>query len=41
MKKELNKKSNQVTVLLQGSYNVDSEVLKKFIKEEHLSLIHI
>ena len=25
MKKELNKKSNQVTVLVQGSYTVDSD----------------
>ena len=33
MKKELNKKSNQVTVLLQGSYTVDSDELKKFIRE--------
>ena len=40
MKKELNKKSNQVTVLLQGSYNVDSEVLKKFIREEHCPLFY-
>ena len=40
MKKELYKKSNQVTVLLQGSYNVDSEVLKKFIREEHCPLFY-
>ena len=40
MKKELNKKSNQVNVLLQGSYNVDSEVLKKFIREEHCPLFY-
>ena len=40
MKKELNKKSNQVTVLLQGSYNVDCEVLKKFIREEHCPLFY-
>ena len=40
MKKELNKKSNQVTVLLQGSYTVDSDVLKKFIREEHCPLFY-
>ena len=40
MKKELNKKSNQVTVLLQGSYNLDSDVLKKFIREEHCPLFY-
>ena len=33
MKKELNKKSNQVTVLLQGSYNVDSEVLRNLLEK--------
>ena len=40
MKKELNKKSIKVTVLLQGSYTVDSEVLKKFIREEHCPLFY-
>ena len=40
MKKELNKKSNQVTVLLKGSYTVDSDVLKKFIREEHCPLFY-
>ena len=40
MKKELNKKSNQVTVLLQGSYTVDSDELKKFIREEHCPLFY-
>ena len=40
MKKELNKKSNQVTVLVQGSYTVDSDVLKKFIREEHCPLFY-
>tara|TARA_B100000941_G_C28379878_1_gene486745 strand:+ start:100 stop:483 length:384 start_codon:yes stop_codon:yes gene_type:complete len=40
MKKELNKKSNQVTVLVQGSYTVDSVVLKKFIREEQCPLFY-
>ena len=40
MKKELNKNSNQVTVLLQGSYTVESEKLKKFIREEHCPLFY-
>ena len=40
MKKELNKKSNQVTVLVQGSYTVDSDVLKKFIREEQCPLFY-
>ena len=40
MKKKLNKKSNQVTVLLQGSYTVDSDELKKFIREEHCPLFY-
>ena len=40
MKRELNKESNQVTVLLQGSYAVDSDVLKKFIREEHCPLFY-
>tara|TARA_B100000886_G_scaffold8424_1_gene5421 strand:+ start:63 stop:446 length:384 start_codon:yes stop_codon:yes gene_type:complete len=40
MKKKLNKKSNQVTVLLQGSYTVDIDVLKKFIQEEHCPLFY-
>ena len=40
MKRELNKKSNQVTVLLQGSYTVGSDVLKKFIREEHCPLFY-
>ena len=40
MKKELNKKSNQVTVLVQGSYTVDSVVLKKFIREEQYPLFY-
>ena len=40
MKKELNKKSNQVTVLVQGSYTVDNDVLKKFIREEQCPLFY-
>ena len=40
MKKKLNKKSNQVTVLVQGSYTVESDVLKKFIREEQCPLFY-